>query len=69
MFNIRVCNENRRTLRLAWFVTEGARPELRSRWLVQDSLDHVSRIRRALSEDRNRPVTKACDTETIAACV
>lgn len=69
MFNIYVRNENRRKLRLTWFVTEGARPQLRSRWLMQDSPDTVKGIENPVSELRNPPVTKACDTETIAACV
>jgi hypothetical protein len=69
MFNIHVRNENRRTLRLTWFVTEGARPKLRSRWLIQYSPDTVKGIENAVSELRNQPVTKECDTETIAAFV
>jgi hypothetical protein len=69
MFNIYVGNENRRELRLTWFVTEGARPQLRSRWLIQDSPDTVKGIENAFSELRNQPVTKACDTQMIAAWV
>jgi hypothetical protein len=68
MFNIHVRNENRPKLLLTWFVTEGARPQLRSRWLIQDSPDTVKGIENAVSELRNQPVTKPCDTEVIAVC-
>jgi hypothetical protein len=68
MLNIHVRNENRK-LRLTWFVMEGARPQLLSRWSVRDSPHNSKAIQGALDEDRNQPVTKACDTETIAACV
>jgi hypothetical protein len=68
MFNTRAYNENGRVLRRTWIVTTGARPQLRSRWSIQDSTDIVEAGRCGPSEQRNQPVTMSCETETIAAC-
>ena len=68
MFNIRDRNQKRPTFRLIWFVDPGVRPELRSRWSMQGPQGVVEDVRCGSCEIRNPPVTKAWDTETIAAC-
>ena len=68
MYNIRTPREDRRKLRLTWFVTASARPELGSRWVLEGLPligDETGASRGAI---RNQPVTEACETETIAEC-
>ncbi|HEY4932149.1 MAG TPA: hypothetical protein VII23_11305 [Terriglobales bacterium] len=66
MFNIRADNENRRTLRLTWFVAEGNQSELRYRWLIHGSKDIAEDVRFGSSESSNLSLTKSCETEMIA---
>jgi hypothetical protein len=68
MFNICACREDGRVPHLVWFVSEGVRPELRSRWSTQDSPGTAVAVHSGPCEDRNRPVTKTCETESIEAC-
>jgi len=67
MPNICSYNKKRRLLRLAWLVAPGARPEMRSRWSLQNSAEVVAHVCGSC-ESRNQPVTNSWETETIAAC-
>lgn len=63
MFNIRVDHADGWFLRRTWYVTEGALPELRSRWTTEDLV--VGAAHRC--RESNQPVTEPCDTEMISA--
>ena len=66
MFYIGTPREDRRILRLTWFLTDGARPDLRSRWLTEDLHLTGEEAGVGYGEFRNHSVTGKCETETIA---
>lgn len=68
MYNSNDRKQNRRNLRLSWYVTASGRPELCSSWSLQDSPMAAEGACLGPCEPRNQPVTEACETETIAAC-
>ena len=68
MFNICACKGGGRVLRRTWYLTEGVRPELRSRWIIEElPVAQQAEAARDCGES-NEPVTEACDTETMPAC-
>ncbi|MGA9568129.1 MAG: hypothetical protein WBS19_21590 [Candidatus Korobacteraceae bacterium] len=66
MFDIRAPMQDRRVLRRAWYLTEGVRPELRCRWILDE--DWASAGTNGTDGERNQSVTNACDTDVMAGC-
>lgn len=65
MFNIHASEGYGRVLRRTWYMTAGTRPELRCRWTAEKLPRSTER---GTGAALNQLVTKACDTESIAAC-
>ena len=68
MLIIRASMQEGRVLRRTWYLTEGPQSELRSRWSIESPLRSDDQYHIGLNRAGNRPVTKACDTNTMTAC-
>ncbi len=66
MCTIKTPEEERRTLRLVWYLTGGVKPGLRCRWNMNET--PLSTQPTGGTRKRNQSVTKACDTEPTVVC-